>query len=328
MGVHRHNGREILELEVPHGLGRAEFEPRHPIHLLDAPGVELCRAPDGVEVHGPVLLEAGQGLGAHAALAHHHAHAELADDVGLVRLLADAGGGAGGGHLPAPVRLLGHHGAAVVDHAALQVHGRIVAHQVMVHGIAARERGSVQQHDIAHLQRTDGGLVDGRLQHHLAAGPLEAGLVHHRDGRHRRIAIEPFLDCARLRIDHDAQAPEGPAVVRHRHEEAGGQAVERAHLAADERDAPAEAHGAHAEPVHRLHDLGLERRQSRVGVHIVQRAEQLLLGLGVAAGAIAADAHADGARGAALALRLPHGVQDALAHTLDRAVGAAKMRQL
>ncbi len=43
----------------------------------------------------------------------------------------------------------------------------------------------------------------------------------------------------------------------------------------------------------------------------------------VAVGAVAADADADGARRAALPLRLPHGVQDAFAHAFEIAVGAA-----
>ena len=65
----------------------------------------------------------------------------------------------------------------------------------------------------------------------------------------------------------------------------------------------------------------------RVGVHVVEGAEQLLLRVLVAAGAVAADADADRARAAALALRLPDGVQDALAHALEVAVGAAEVRQ-
>jgi hypothetical protein len=48
----------------------------------------------------------------------------------------------------------------------------------------------------------------------------------------------------------------------------------------------------------------------------------------VRSSAIAADAHADGARRAALALRIPHRVQDALAHAFDGAIGATKIRQL
>ena len=66
----------------------------------------------------------------------------------------------------------------------------------------------------------------------------------------------------------------------------------------------------------------------RIGIAIVERAEQLLLRVRVARRAIAADADADGARAAALALRLPDRVQDALAHALERAVGAPEMIEL
>ena len=45
----------------------------------------------------------------------------------------------------------------------------------------------------------------------------------------------------------------------------------------------------------------------------------------VPVGAIAADAHAEGARRAALPLRLPHGMQDALADAFQLAVGAAQV---
>ena len=69
-------------------------------------------------------------------------------------------------------------------------------------------------------------------------------------------------------------------------------------------------------------------RQPRIRVDVVERAEQLLLGVHVAGGAIAADADADGAGRAALALRLPDRVQDALAHAFERAVGAPEVRQL
>ena len=66
----------------------------------------------------------------------------------------------------------------------------------------------------------------------------------------------------------------------------------------------------------------------RIRIHVVERAEQLLLRVQVAGRAIAADAHADSARAAALALRVPHRVQNALANAVERAIGAAEMRKL
>ncbi len=146
--------------------------------------------------------------------------------------------------------------------------------------------------------------------------------------RNRGIAIEPLRDRAALRVERHAEAAKRPAVVRHRHEEARRQAVQRADLAADQRHAAAEPHRADAEHVDRPHDLGFELRQPRIGIHIVDRPEQLFLRVHVTRGAVAADADADRAGRAALPLRLPDGVQDALAHAFECPIGAAKMRQL
>src|SRR5690606_30256883 len=60
----------------------------------------------------------------------------------------------------------------------------------------------------------------------------------------------------------------------------------------------------------------------------VERAEQLLLGFDVAAGAIPADGDADGARTTPLALRLPDGVEDALAHALEGSIRAPESGKL
>ena len=126
MGVHGDDGREVLELQVPHRLGGAEFLQRHPVHPLDAAGVELRRSADPVEVDRAVLLQPGQGLGTHSALADHRADAVAADDVGLVGLLADAGGRSGRGDRPGAVVELLHHRTAVVDQAASQIDRRLV----------------------------------------------------------------------------------------------------------------------------------------------------------------------------------------------------------
>ena len=181
-----------------------------------------------------MLLEASQRLAAHAALAHHHADAVLADEVGLVGLFADARGGSGGRDFPRAVGLLGHHRAAVINHAAIQVDRRRVTGEVMMHGIASRVGRTADQHDVADLERPDGRFINRRAQHDLAAGAPEAGLVHHRDRLDRRVAIDPFLDGAGRAVERDTQPAIGPAVVRHRHEEAGRQAVLRANLAANQ----------------------------------------------------------------------------------------------
>ncbi len=142
------------------------------------------------------------------------------------------------------------------------------------------------------------------------------------------VAVLPLRDRAGRGVDDDAQAPERPAVVRDRHEETGGQAVQRADLAADERRLALEAHRADAERVDGAHDVRFELGQHGLGVHVVERPEQLRLGVRVSRRAVAADADADGAGAASLALGLPDGVQDALAHALQIAVGPAQVRQL
>ena len=58
----------------------------------------------------------------------------------------------------------------------------------------------------------------------------------------------------------------------------------------------------------------------RLGVDVVERTEELLFGDIVTVGAVASDTHAQGAGSAALALRLPHGVQKALADAFKSAI--------
>ena len=77
-----------------------------------------------------------------------------------------------------------------------------------------------------------------------------------------------------------------------------------------------------------VHDFGFERGQRRVGVHVVERAEELLLGQFVTVRAVAADADAQRAGRASLPLRLPDRVQNALAHAFQVAVGAAQVVEL
>ena len=72
----------------------------------------------------------------------------------------------------------------------------------------------------------------------------------------------------------------------------------------------------------------LQPAQPLIRIHVVQRAKQLLLRVHVPRRAIAADAHAHRSRAAPFALRLPHGVQHALADSLERSIGAAEMIEL
>ena len=93
-------------------------------------------------------------------------------------------------------------------------------------------------------------------------------------------------------------------------------------------DFAAEAHRADADAIGFLHDLGFELGQLRHGIRVVESAEQLAFGKVVAVRAIAADADAERAGRAALALRLPDGVQNALANAFQVAIRAAQVFQL
>ena len=97
----------------------------------------------------------------------------------------------------------------------------------------------------------------------------------------RRIAIEPALDRAGRCIEDDAEAAEGPAIVRDRHEEACWQTIERGNLAANQRRPAAEPHRTDGQFVRRIHHRILDLREPRIGIHVVQCAEQLLLRVNV-----------------------------------------------
>src|SRR4030095_11094429 len=102
----------------PHRFGDAEFEQLDVEHFVNAFGVILGRASDGVKVDRAVLLHRGQRLRAHSAFTNDGAHAVAFDDLALVRLFADAGRGAGGGD---PVIAIFHYyGAAMVERRAVQ----------------------------------------------------------------------------------------------------------------------------------------------------------------------------------------------------------------
>src|ERR1035438_2347947 len=91
--IHGDDGREALHPQMPHGFGDAELQQVDAQHLLHGARVILRRAADGVEVHRAEIPQRGERLGAHAALADHRPDAVTLDDVRLVGLFADAGGG-------------------------------------------------------------------------------------------------------------------------------------------------------------------------------------------------------------------------------------------
>ena len=194
-------------------------------------------------------------------------------------------------------------------------------------GVSTREHRSRQKHDVADFERSNHVFSNWRIDSDFSTRPGEAGLIEHRNNRMRRIAVEPLRDRAVRGAEHDAETTEGPAVVGDGHKKARRQSIERADLAANQGHLAAKSHRTDVERIHRRHDRRLELTQPRIGIHVVQRAKELLLGMPVARRAIAADAHANRAGTAALALRVPDRVENALSDTLERAIGAAEMRQ-
>lgn len=140
--------------------------------------------------------------------------------------------------------------------------------------------------------------------------------------RHRRFrlvgfTVEPAPDRARLRVEHDTQTPKGPAVIGDRDEEARRQPIEHSDFAADQGRSTAKAHGADSECVGRLDNVILEPCQLRVGIDIVERAEELLFGVEVPGCPVSANADTNRPGAAALPLGLPDRVEQAFPHPVE-----------
>src|SRR5690606_36515585 len=106
-------------------------------------------------------------------------------------------------------------------------------------------------------------------------------------------------------------------------DEVGGRdSIDGADLATEEGGAPAEAHGADAKVVGRLHDLLFQRGELRHGIDVVEPAEELGLGPFVTGGAIASDADAKDPGSAPLALRLENRVEDRAPAAVEIAIRA------
>ena len=133
-----------------------------------------------------------------------------------------------------------------------------------MHGVAAGVHLAGDQHHVADLERAHLLFGERRRENDFAAGEREAFAVRHFFDGASGVAIQPLRDRAGRGIEPHAQTAEGPAIVGHGDEEAGGQAVGRADLAADQTGLAAEAHGADAEAVGLLHDFGFELGQRRV----------------------------------------------------------------
>src|SRR5207248_700908 len=104
--------------------------------------------------------------------------------------------------------------------------------------------------------------------------------------------------------------PVRPAHVSDADEVRRRQPVLLSDLAREKRGVPAEAHRTDAALVRLLDDTRLEIGQERIGIRVVELAEEQLLRVCVAGPAIAADADAEDPGAAALALSVEDAVED------------------
>ena len=75
-----------------------------------------------------------------------------------------------------------------------------------------------------------------------------------------------------------------------------------------------------------LHIVGFELGKLRVRVRVVEDAEELLLRMQITGGAVATDADANRPGAASLPLRLPDGMQEALAYAVEVAPRSSEVR--
>ena len=189
------------------------------------------------------------------------------EDVGLIRLLANARGRPGGGDPPATV-LLHHDRAAVIQHAPCRsTGGSCFIRCACTASRPVNTRPEISTTSPTFSARTCSSVIgavsatsrpvrrksSGRLLRRSASAPTRTSL-----SRYSQDVIAPV--CA---SSSDAKPAKGPAVVGDRHEEAGGQAVERRDLAADERRLPPNPIGPTVSSLAVVHDRGFELRQPR-----------------------------------------------------------------
>src|SRR5438270_13854914 len=126
------------------------------------------------------------------------------------------------------------------------------------------------------------------------------------------------------RVDVRSPPPVRPAHVRDTDEVRRREAVLRADLAGEERGVAAESHRSDAALVRLADDAFLEVAQQRIGVRVVELAEELFLRVRIAGSAVAADADAEDAGAAALALRVEDALEDGVLDALQ--IAAAELR--
>jgi hypothetical protein len=140
------------------------------------------------------------------------------------------------------------------------------------------------------------------------------------------VSVQPLLHVA-LQVERCSATPERPAHVCDRDEERRRQAIELADLAREQRGLAAEPHRSDARLIRFLDDARFERSQLGIGIRIVHRAQELFLRFAVSRAAIAADADAEDAGTAALALRVDDAIEDRVLDAAQIATAEVGMRE-
>lgn len=168
MGVHGDDDWEIAHFEFPDGFGGSEFFEQVDItNLDDAFSKNLSGTSDGVEVDATVFLAGAEGAVAHSALSDDAAEFEIADDLALVRFLADGSGGTCCGDFPGTGSILENDGSAVVDDSVGEVDsGREFPAfvEVFMNGVSTRKDDAGDGHRIAYFEGSDFIFGEGRSE--------------------------------------------------------------------------------------------------------------------------------------------------------------------
>src|SRR4051794_36762680 len=109
VGIHGHDGGEVLHFKLPNRLWGAELlQKGDAADTFDALCQDLGRAADGVEVDTTVFTTCREGAIAHAPFTDNAPEPEVADDFPLIRFFADGGGRPGSDDLPAVLLVFDH----------------------------------------------------------------------------------------------------------------------------------------------------------------------------------------------------------------------------
>src|SRR5664279_2885197 len=125
----------------------------------------------------------------------------------------------------------------------------------------------------------------------------------HSTFKHSILLVQPLRHVS-AEVELSAAPAICPAHVRDRDEERCRKAIECADLACEECRLAAEAHRPDARLIRFVNDALFDLGEHGIGIGVVEQAEKLLLRKAVACAAVAADADAEDAWSAALALSL------------------------